>query len=173
MRNCKLIHIQISGDGTLLSGGSNVYGQLGRKTQELGLHAVDLSLRPISIASGLGHSLAICNENLPGSTEDRPTIVTWGWNQSSQLGREGHENMPLVVENLACETPVSVCGGRVHSIAVTEKREVWSWGCGRNGRLGLGSSADEAEPALVEYLESGNVLQAVAGFDHSLVLVSE
>ncbi|KAK6142241.1 hypothetical protein DH2020_022589 [Rehmannia glutinosa] len=47
-------------DGTLLSGGSNVYGQLGRLNDDLGLHVVDMSLRPISIASGLGHSLAIC-----------------------------------------------------------------------------------------------------------------
>lgn len=137
------------------------------------MHIVDLSLRPISIASGLGHSLAICNEFSSGPTRDEPIIVTWGWNQSSQLGREGPESSPLIVETLSGETPVSVSGGRVHSIAVTEKREVWSWGCGRNGRLGLGSSVDESEPMLVEYLEGADVLQAVAGFDHNLVLVGE
>ncbi|XP_057796084.1 uncharacterized protein LOC131012192 [Salvia miltiorrhiza] len=165
---CGLDHsLILCRDGTLLSGGSNVYGQLGRVTEGLGLHVVDLGLRPISVASGLGHSLAIC------SAEDGPTLVTWGWNQSSQLGRDGPENTPLVVGSLAGEVPVSVSGGRVHSIAVTEKREVWSWGCGRNGRLGVGSSADEAEPVLVEYLEGSDVLQAVAGFDHNLVLVHE
>ncbi|XP_042042465.1 secretion-regulating guanine nucleotide exchange factor isoform X2 [Salvia splendens] len=162
---CGLDHsLILCGDGTLLSGGSNVYGQLGHVTGYSGLHSVDLGLRPICVASGLGHSLAICN------AEEGPSIVTWGWNQSSQLGRDGPENVPLVVDMLG-ELPVSVSGGRVHSIAVTEKREVWSWGCGRNGRLGLGSSGDEAEPMLVEYLEGCDVLQAVAGFDHNLVLV--
>ncbi|KAL9160442.1 hypothetical protein ABFS82_08G200400 [Erythranthe guttata] len=167
---CGLDHsLVLCSDGTLLSGGSNVYGQLGRAKQDLGLHAVDTShLSPISIASGLGHSFAIC-KNIP---LDGLSVVTWGWNQNSQLGREGPENIPLVVECLDGEMPISVSGGRVHSIAVTGKREVWSWGCGRNGRLGLGSSVDEVEPMANQYLEGYEVLQAVAGFDHSLVLVA-
>ncbi|KAL3848668.1 hypothetical protein ACJIZ3_010550 [Penstemon smallii] len=158
----------LCGDGTLLSGGSNVYGQLGRVKQDLGLHCVDLNLRPISVASGLGHSLAICKDE--GYEQ---CVLTWGWNQNSQLGREGPENVPSIVESLTGEMPVSVSGGRVHSIAVTDNREVWAWGCGKNGRLGLGSSADEVEPMLVECLEGLEVLQAASGFDHNLVLVGE
>ncbi|TQD90808.1 hypothetical protein C1H46_023648 [Malus baccata] len=156
------IHVRmlVSGDGTLLSCGSNVYGQLGREKQDLGLFTVDISFHPMSLASGLGHSLAICQ-------------VTWGWNQSSQLGRGGSENIPLVVEGLEGEIPVSVSGGRVHSIALTSKGEVWDWGCGKNGRLGLGSSYDEAEPILLDSVEGCQVLQAVSGFDHNLVLVAE
>ncbi|KAM2194685.1 hypothetical protein ACFX1R_028777 [Malus domestica] len=150
----------LCGDGTLLSCGSNVYGQLGREKQDLGLFTVDISFHPMSMASGLGHSLAICQ-------------VTWGWNQSSQLGRGGSENIPLVVEGLEGEIPVSVSGGRVHSIALTSKGEVWDWGCGKNGRLGLGSSYDEAEPILLDSVEGCQVLQAVSGFDHNLVLVAE
>lgn len=160
-------------DGTLLSGGSNVYGQLGREKSDLGLHPVDIQLRPVSIAAGLGHSLAICEHISSEATKQEPSVVTWGWNQNSQLGREGPENVPMVVESLDGEKSISVAGGRVHSIAVTAKQEVWSWGCGRNGRLGLGSSADEFEPMLVENLEGFRVLGAVAGFDHNLVLVAE
>ncbi|KAI3465942.1 hypothetical protein Pfo_022605 [Paulownia fortunei] len=171
---CGLDHsLVLCSDGTLLSGGSNVYGQLGRVKEDLGLHLVDMSLCPISIASGLGHSLAICKDMSSEAAEDGPSVVTWGWNQSSQLGREGPENVPLLVDSLVGEMPVSVSGGRVHSLAVTAKREVWSWGCGRNGRLGLGSSVDEVEPMLSQYLEGSEVLQAVAGFDHNLVLVAE
>ncbi|KAK6154240.1 hypothetical protein DH2020_008488 [Rehmannia glutinosa] len=171
---CGLDHsLILCSDGTLLSGGSNVYGQLGRLKDDLGLHAVDMSLRPISIASGLGHSLAICKNMSSKAVNDEPSVVTWGWNQSSQLGREGPENVPMVVDGLAGEMPVSVSGGRVHSIAVTVEGEVWSWGCGRNGRLGLGSSVDEVEPMLIQYLEGSEVLHAVAGFDHNLVLVAE
>ncbi|KAK2968697.1 hypothetical protein RJ640_005884 [Escallonia rubra] len=167
---CGLDHsLVLCRDGTLLSSGSNIYGQLGRSSQDLGLLPVDISFRPISVASGLGHCLAICQ--IP-SSGDAPSIVSWGWNQSSQLGREGPENLPSVVEGLVGEEPISVSGGRVHSIALTSKRELWAWGCGRNGRLGLGSSADEAEPTFVEFLEGTEVLQAVSGFDHNLVLTA-
>ncbi|KAK3002627.1 hypothetical protein RJ639_020468, partial [Escallonia herrerae] len=124
---------------------------VGQIKPRFGLLPVDISFRPISVASGLGHCLAICQ--IP-SSGDAPSIVSWGWNQSSQLGREGPENLPSVVEGLVGEKPISASGGRVHSIALTSKRELWAWGCGRNGRLGLGSSADEAEPTFVEFLEA-------------------
>lgn len=160
-------------DGTLLSGGSNVYGQLGRAIQDLGMLPIDIKFHPLSIASGLGHCLAICQIKRSEGAGESASIVSWGWNQSSQLGREGPENLPLVVDELAEETPISVSGGRAHSVALTSKGEVWVWGSGRNGRLGLGSSMDEAEPQLVDYLEGSEVLQAVSGFDHNLVLVAE
>ncbi|CAN8259829.1 unnamed protein product [Cochlearia groenlandica] len=157
-------------DGTLLSSGSNVYGQLGRRSnRELGMSPVDINGSPISIAAGLGHSLAICNVQSDSNTR---IVSSWGWNRSQQLGRGKPENVPREVEGLDEETPVSVSAGRVHSLCVTEKGEAWVWGCGKNGRLGLGSSTDEPEPMLLEDVE-GRVLQAVAGFDHSLILVTD
>ncbi|KAM4118189.1 hypothetical protein ACB094_02G181700 [Castanea mollissima] len=168
--SCGLDHsLVLCRNGTLLSCGSNVYGQLGRVKQDLGMLPVDISSVPLSIASGLGHSLAICRV----VSGDETSIVSWGWNQSSQLGRTGPSNVPLVVEGLAEEIPVSVSGGRVHSIVLTSKGEVWVWGCGKNGRLGLGSSCDEAEPILLDSLEGCEVLQVVSGFDHNLVLIAE
>ncbi|MCD9643578.1 hypothetical protein HAX54_031179 [Datura stramonium] len=170
---CGLDHsLVLCRDGTLFSGGSNVYGQLGRAKKDLGMQPIDIQLRPLSIASGLGHSLAVCHDSSSEPTGHATSVVSWGWNQSSQLGRDGRDNIPQVVDGLVGESPVSVSGGRAHSLALTANKEVWAWGCGRNGRLGLGSSADEAEPILVEYLEGSEVIQAVAGLDHSLVLVA-
>lgn len=172
--SCGLDHsLVLCSDGTLLSCGSNVYGQLGREKQDLGMLPVDISSRPISIASGLGHSLAICLVAALDNEGDGKNIVTWGWNQSSQLGRTGLENIPLAVDGLVRETPVSVSGGRAHSIALTSKSVVWVWGCGKNGRLGLGSSSDESEPVLIDSLEGLEVIQVACGFDHSLVLIAE
>lgn len=165
---CGLDHsLVLCRDGTLLSGGSDVYGQLGRVKQDEGMFPVEISFPPLSISSGLGHSLAI------GHVDTAKRIITWGWNQSSQLGRKGPENLPLPVEGLVEEISISVSGGRAHSMALTSKGEVWVWGSGRNGRLGLGSSNNEGEPTLLDSLEGSVVLQAVAGFDHSLVLVAE
>ena len=151
-----------------------MYGQLGRVKQDLGIFPVDISFKPESIASGLGHSLAICkiSSSNPDDTESvMASIVSWGWNKNSQLGRVGPDNVPMMVEGLEGETPVSVSGGRVHSIALTLAGEAWVWGCGKNGRLGLASSVDEAEPAFLNPLAGFEVLQVVSGFDHSLVLV--
>jgi alpha-tubulin suppressor-like RCC1 family protein len=163
----------ISGNGALLSCGSNIYGQLGRVKQDLGMLPVDISFIPVSMASGLGHSLAICKVSSSDTMGDATSSVSWGWNHSSQLGRTGPENVPLEVEGLGEEIPVSVSGGRVHSIALTSKGEVWVWGCGKNGRLGLGSSCDEAEPILLDSLQGCEVLQVVSGFDHNLALIAE
>ncbi|XP_024960345.1 ultraviolet-B receptor UVR8 isoform X2 [Cynara cardunculus var. scolymus] len=170
--SCGLDHtLVLQSDGILLSGGSNTYGQLGRSKQDLGLLPVDTKERAVCVASGLGHSLAICKiPKAGGMTEG---ILSWGWNQNSQLGRVGPENLPNLVVGLLGEKLLSVSGGRVHSLALTSAREVFVWGCGRNGRLGLGSSIDEPEPMLVELPEGVEVLQAVSGFDHNLILTTE
>ncbi|XP_065873359.1 ultraviolet-B receptor UVR8 [Euphorbia lathyris] len=156
-------------NGTLLSSGSNVYGQLGRANHEMGFFPVDISFTPLNISAGLGHSLAsVVSAGLRDTS-----YFSWGWNQSSQLGRTGPENIPCEIEGFAEERPFRVCGGRVHSLALTMEGGVWVWGCGRNGRLGLGSCVDETEPVLLDNLGDGEVLEAVCGFDHSLVLITK
>ncbi|OAY69192.1 RCC1 and BTB domain-containing protein 2, partial [Ananas comosus] len=161
-------------DGTLLSCGDNTYGQLGRTTEGSKLLPVEtnFNFKPLSVSAGLGHSLLLCKTESEHENESN-AVLSWGWNRSSQLGRQGQEGIPLLVEGLSGEDPIAVSAGRVHSIALTSKGEVWVWGSGRNGRLGLGSSTDEVEPALLECLEGFQVLQAAAGFDHNLLLVAE
>ncbi|KAL8160331.1 hypothetical protein V2J09_001868 [Rumex salicifolius] len=167
---CGLDHsLLLCSDNTVLSGGSNTYNQLGRVTEDIGFGRVQMAYNPISIASGLGHSMAICRAS---SSDQARNVISWGWNGNSQLGRVGPPDVPSQVDSLEGEEVVSVSGGRVHSLAVTAKGELWAWGCGKNGRIGLGSSFDEPEPFLVE-MEGVKVVQAVAGFDHTLVLVSE
>ncbi|KAK1316183.1 Ultraviolet-B receptor UVR8 [Acorus calamus] len=172
---CGLDHsLMLCCDGKIYSCGDNTYNQLGRVTEGSKIFPVEMSFRPLSISAGLGHCLIVCEVPSDETTGEMGTgVVSWGWNGCSQLGRRGPDGHPGLVEGLVGERPVSVSGGRVHSIVLTSKKELWAWGSGRNGRLGLGSSADEPEPALVECLEGFEVLQAVAGFDHNLVLVAE
>ncbi|XP_004512057.1 ultraviolet-B receptor UVR8 isoform X2 [Cicer arietinum] len=172
---CGLDHsLVLCRDGSLLSCGSNVYGQLGRAREDLGFFPVDINFTPVSIAAGLGHSLVICQlDESDGSVIVGTTnIASWGWNISSQLGRSGPANFPALIDALAEENPVSVSAGRAHSVALTSKGEMWVWGSGKNGRLGLGSSVDEVEPFYLDSLEGFQILQAVSGFDHNLVLVA-
>ncbi|CAH9105037.1 unnamed protein product [Cuscuta epithymum] len=135
------------------------------------MHTVDIGFRTLGIASGLGHSLAVCE--VPYSEVASGVgikVFSWGWNQNSQLGRQGPSHIPQQVEGLDGETPKSVSAGRAHSLALTAKNDVWVWGCGKNGRLGLCSSTDESEPMIVDFSQSYEVLEAVAGLDHTLVL---
>lgn len=134
---------------------------------------ISINFYPLSLSAGLGHSLVVCKATSQGAAEGGTSVISWGWNQSYQLGRQGREDVPGMVEGLGGEKVVFVSAGRVHSIALTSKGEVWAWGSGRNGRLGLGSSVDEVEPAFVGCLDALKVLQAVAGFDHNLLLVAE
>ncbi|GAB4858989.1 hypothetical protein Ancab_010461 [Ancistrocladus abbreviatus] len=170
---CGLDHsLVLCRDGTLLSGGSNVHGQLGRARRDLGLLPVDMPFHLVLVAAGLGHSMAICKGSPSDVEKNARKVITWGWNHNSQLGRAGPENLPSVVEGLEEVTPTSLSGGRVHSLALTSEGELWVWGCGKSGRLGLHSSFDEPEPMLAD-MRGNKVLQAVAGFDHNLLLVAE
>ncbi|PUZ74528.1 hypothetical protein GQ55_1G072200 [Panicum hallii var. hallii] len=172
--SCGLDHsLILFSDGVLLSGGDNTYGQLGRKAGLSKLLPVDVSYRPFSVSASVGHSLALCHTSAEGTDDVETGVLSWGWNCSSQLGRSGQEDIPAPVNCLSGERPVSAAAGRVHSAVLTSRGEVWTWGSGRNGRLGLGSSIDEAEPCLVDTLEGVEVLQVAAGMDHNLLLVAD
>ncbi|PKA62412.1 Ultraviolet-B receptor UVR8 [Apostasia shenzhenica] len=169
---CGLDHsLVLCCDDILLSCGDNTYGQLGRKTEASKMLPVPIDFHPLYVSAGLGHTLVLYQTPAVRDTDWNTGILSWGWNQSSQLGRQGQEDIPAPVEGVEGERIISVSAGRVHSIALTSKGEVLAWGSGRNGKLGLQSSADETVPAFVDCLEGFHVMQVVAGFDHTLALV--
>ncbi|PHU23291.1 hypothetical protein BC332_08398 [Capsicum chinense] len=75
------------------------------------MQPIDIQFHPLSIPSSSGHSVVVCNDPSSEPIGDVTSVVSWGWNQTSQLGREDPDNIPKVVEGLAGETPVSVLGG--------------------------------------------------------------
>ncbi|KAG4993556.1 hypothetical protein AAZV13_11G063300 [Glycine max] len=95
-------------------------------------------------------------------------MLVWGL----QTLLHGDGKVPSLIDALDGENPVSVSEGRAHSLALTSKGKLWVWGSGTSGRLGLGSSADQVEPFCVDSLERFQILQALSGFDHNLVLVA-
>ncbi|KAI4978253.1 hypothetical protein ZWY2020_014807 [Hordeum vulgare] len=172
--SCGLDHsLILCSNGTVLSGGDNTYGQLGRKSCWAKLLPVDISYIPFSVSASAGHSLALCHISSKGAENVKTGVLSWGWNCSSQLGRPVQEDAPALVNYLVDENPITIAAGRVHSVVLTSNGEVWAWGSGRNGRLGLGSSMDEPEPCLIDTLEGVEVLQVATGMDHNLILVKE
>ncbi|CAM6117842.1 unnamed protein product [Calypogeia fissa] len=190
---CGMDHsLALTETGNLYSFGDNSLGQLGRPQGNEPVDSVKFPLghsKVLSCAAGLGHSLAIALN--PHAPERRPpelvklltkwekdtdeeaqgTLFSWGWNSASQLGRAGDPNLPVLVEGLSEDKLVRLAAGRVHSTGLSSKRQVWTWGSGKNGRLGLDSPIDEPYPFPNEYLGFWRTVQVACGFDHTLILV--
>ncbi|KAI4336459.1 hypothetical protein L6164_014983 [Bauhinia variegata] len=141
--------ISVSSSGGLYTYGWSKYGQLGHGDFED--HLVPHKLQALSdkfisqISGGWRHSMALTSCGL---------LYGWGWNKFGQVG---------VGDNVDHCSPVQVkfpheqkvaqisCGWR-HTIAVTEKQNVYSWGRGTNGQLGHGEVVDRNVPKIVEAL---------------------
>lgn len=75
----------------------------------------------------------------------------------------------------------SVTSGSNHVLAVTEAGKLFSWGCGKNGRLGRLSeeeannftSGDHVNVMQVKALSGRKVLTAIAGDFHSIAILEE
>jgi alpha-tubulin suppressor-like RCC1 family protein len=64
--------------------------------------------------------------------------------QAGQLG-VGHydnANAPQAIITLAGKKTLPVSCGRRHTVAVTDRAEVFSWGTGTNGELGHGDKVN-------------------------------
>ena len=109
----------------------------------------------------------------PGS---RPTSAapraTCGHAGGGCLGH-GDEAAQLLPRRLEALRGVHVrhcaCGDEF-SLAVDAMGGLWSWGCGDEGRLGLGDELGRCAPTRVAALEGTPVRAASAGGDHALVL---
>jgi alpha-tubulin suppressor-like RCC1 family protein len=67
--------------------------------------------------------------------------------------------------------PVQVFGGGAHFGCVTFEGDCWTWGNGNRGQLGGGCYTVSYEPLKVVLKENLRVIDAVAGEEHTLLLV--
>ncbi|XP_066518797.1 alsin isoform X2 [Hoplias malabaricus] len=124
----------------------------------------------VSVAAGACHSGAV--------TEDG-AVHMWGDNTYGQCGLSGLSVVPnpTPVGVMECEaTPpqpvriLEVACGEQHTLALSVRHEVWSWGSGC--QLGLLTTTFPVwKPQKVEHLAGRHVLQVVCGASHSLALV--
>ena len=86
---------------------------------------------------------------------------------------EHNSAIPIIVSSLKGSRVVQVECGAYHTIALTDNKEVYSWGKGSNGRLGHGSEDDEALPRRIDSLRKHNIVSIAAGYDHSAAISAE
>ena len=117
-----------------------------------------------------------CGDAFAACLSDRGILLTFG---SGQHGVLGHRNMddieqPKIVEALLGFEIRSVVCGASHVVAITTDSEVYSWGCGGNGRLGSGATLDLNVPRpVVGITPEDHISTVVCGIDSTMFLSSD
>lgn len=63
--------------------------------------------------------------------------------------------------------------GQDYSIALGEDGKLYSFGAGGSGSLGLASTKQQTQPALIEALADKKVTNIIAGWKHAACLTQE
>jgi alpha-tubulin suppressor-like RCC1 family protein len=177
---CGRSHSLALTDSGVYSWGSNRYGQLGTgpllaRTSTptwiaVGGGGVGGSTTAASdviitkISAGQYHSLAV---------DAGGRLYSWGWGVHGQLGHR-HTNVedvdrPTVVALLRRHRIVDAAGGFAHSLALSDRGEVFAFGLGLFGQLGGGTTAKAMRPCRVAL--PGPARLIATGYFHNLAVV--
>jgi len=98
-------------------------------------------------------------------------LFTFGNGKKGRLGHGGGENerVPRLVQALAGKKVVGAAAGYNHTAVWTKGGELFTFGNGKQGRLGHGGWNDEPVPRLVQALAGKKVIGAAAGANHMAV----
>ncbi|KAK3871366.1 hypothetical protein Pcinc_023478 [Petrolisthes cinctipes] len=161
-------------DGEVYSWGQNNLGQLGMRQhssqqREPVLVSALLGTPVVLVAAGGHHSAALSQAGF---------LATWGSNKYGQLGYKTDNDTncstaPALVPNLATysDPVVYVALGESHTAALDAHGKLWTFGHGRYGQLGHGSSDDISVPRTCLDLVGSKVTQAACGRCHTLVFL--
>jgi alpha-tubulin suppressor-like RCC1 family protein len=123
---------------------------------------VDVSPEDVELSCGMYHTLALSGGR----------VYSWGIGDDGRLGHGDHESrlVPTLVNSLK-DTPVTAvaCGGS-HSGVVAANGDVFTWGSGSLGQLGLGKPRSRSVPTRVRMLQDAGVMQLSFGEWHSMAL---
>lgn len=118
------------------------------------------------VACGRYHTIARTENGL---------VFTWGGGKNGRLGH-GDEKIraqPTWVQHLKHERALSVTAGYHNNLVLTEKGQVWSWGWGAHGQLGLGDMKDRDTPTVIEELSHERILMLSCGDRHSFAVTAD
>lgn len=132
-----------------------------------GIHRTGRKLK--GVACGEAHTLALDSEG---------TVYAFGWAEDGQLGLSGSDLKNSVmtasvrnVRALARQRVIKVSAGSIFSACLNDAGQVYVWGNGEQGQLGLGNRVKFAEfPTLVESLALEFVIDIVCGESHVICL---
>ena len=99
-----------------------------------------------------------------------------GSNTEGQLGIGDHtiktKQAPVLIEPIVAFRPRKISAGAYHSACIMQNGELYTWGRGIEGALGIAENSTKYEPHRVNYNEVllPIIAQVSAGADHTLSL---
>jgi alpha-tubulin suppressor-like RCC1 family protein/DNA-binding beta-propeller fold protein YncE len=171
--------VALCSDGTLVSWGYNVQGQLGDNSsanksvpEMVHTSGVLAGRTVVAISSGSYHNLALCSDG---------TVAAWGYNNHGQLGdgTKTTARVPVLVKTdgiLAGKQVVAVAAGAYHSYALCSDGTLAAWGYNDEGELGNDTVTGSTVPVAVDAsgsLAGRMVANIAAGQYHALALCTD
>ncbi|XP_063151190.1 serine/threonine-protein kinase Nek8 isoform X3 [Candoia aspera] len=125
--------------------------------------------------SGVTIKHVACGDLFTACLTDRGIVLTFGSGSSGCLGHGTvmDVSQPKIVEALlGYEITQAACGAS-HVLAMSSEGEVFTWGRGDNGRLGLGTLECHSSPQLVPLPSGYEAQKVLCGIDASMLLTSK
>ncbi|XP_024190587.1 PH, RCC1 and FYVE domains-containing protein 1 isoform X2 [Rosa chinensis] len=146
--------------GKLFTWGDGDKGRLGHGDK-------DARLVPTCVAALVDPNFCqvACGQSLTVALTTTGHVYTMGSPVFGQLGiPQADGKLPRRVEGKLMKNFVEeIACGAYHVAVLTSRTEVYTWGKGANGRLGLGDTEDKFSPTLVEALRDKQVKSIVCG----------
>jgi alpha-tubulin suppressor-like RCC1 family protein len=162
--------LAVTEDGDVLAWGCNEHGRLGDGTMAN-------RYLPISVTSGIGSKVKTVSAGGHHSltVTENGEVFSWGYNAYGQRGDGTTTDKPdpLQIRDFSFLKLkiVAVAAGGNHSMALTDKGQVWVWGYNGCGQLGDGTTTNYHRPVVVRGLEG--VIAIAAGDNHCLALLDD
>lgn len=152
------------GDGRLGLGSGGGPGEGGSFAVPSKVTALSVPVK--AVACGGFFTMALTQEG---------ALWSWGANSNFELGRGNNTSdwCPKLIPSLEkrCITQIA-CGG-YHSLALTDKGEVLSWGHGGHGQLGHPSIKNQQVPLIIEALANENIVYVTCGGSSSAAITDK
>uniref|UniRef100_A0A8I3RWE9 Serine/threonine-protein kinase Nek8 n=1 Tax=Canis lupus familiaris TaxID=9615 RepID=A0A8I3RWE9_CANLF len=122
--------------------------------------------------SGVTIKHVACGDLFTACLTDRGIIMTFGSGSNGCLGHGSLNDIsqPTIVEALLGYEMVQVACGASHVLALSTERELFAWGRGDGGRLGLGTRESHSCPQQVSMPPGQEAQRVVCGIDSSMIL---
>ncbi len=158
--------VALAGDGTVWAWGHGFNGELGNGSGGLAYTPIQVTpvwgagRMPVSIATGIGHTIALMNDG---------TIWAWGDNYYGQIGNgttaDAYYPTAVNLSPLGSQTIKTIAAGGFHNYVLATDGSLWGWGNAQNGELGNGSFSPPVftSPIRVNPLPAGKTILRIAG----------
>eukprot|EP00531_Pseudo-nitzschia_arenysensis_P014444 CAMPEP_0116127674 /NCGR_PEP_ID=MMETSP0329-20121206/6962_1 /TAXON_ID=697910 /ORGANISM="Pseudo-nitzschia arenysensis, Strain B593" /LENGTH=626 /DNA_ID=CAMNT_0003621781 /DNA_START=253 /DNA_END=2133 /DNA_ORIENTATION=- len=158
----------LTAEAEMYTWGEGKFGRLGHGTErnyeEPHLVTTLVGKRPRQISCGGFHTAVV--------TEDG-RLYTFGGGEHGQLGHNDRVNKlkPTFVQALDGVFVSQITCGWSHSVALTSKGKIYTWGNGDHGKLGHGSGRKVSIPNVVDNLKDYRVVRVASYNEHTAALV--